>query len=274
MMTDEVLKVPRHYTSKPNVAIPGIPLFECPNWLSFLETNYDLIKREIDLFLKDPSNISPFEPRYPRMMEGFWGRLDLVFWRMKHPNVERFPHTLKVLSQIPQFQRASFNLLRSRSRIKPHNGESDGYVRAHLGIRVPSGLPEVGFRVGSETRAWEEGRAFGFCDAQNHEAFNEHGEDRLILVVDVWRDEYSHCLDQSVVHNIVLYHMSFESRSKFLSKSVCTFDEVDRCYSREYLQTYRALFAYYLANYSASYGFSGESAERFWRLWRMAALGK
>jgi len=48
---------------------------------------------------------------------------------------------------------------------------------------VPAGC---GFRVGAETRAWEEGRAWAFDDTIEHEAWNDSGSPRAILIIDAW----------------------------------------------------------------------------------------
>ena len=47
-------------------------------------------------------------------------------------------------------------------------------------------------RVGSETRAWTEGRACVFDDSIEHEAWNKNPDHlRVVLIFDVWRPELS-----------------------------------------------------------------------------------
>jgi len=70
-----------------------------------------------------------------------------------------------------------------RTRIPPHTGSSNVRATIHLPLVVP---PGCGFRVGAETRAWEEGRAWAFDDTIEHEAWNESGQPRAILIVDAW----------------------------------------------------------------------------------------
>lgn len=53
----------------------------------------------------------------------------------------------------------------------------------HLPLIVP---PECGFRVGAESREWKEGAAWVFDDTIEHEAWNDSGAVRGILIVDVW----------------------------------------------------------------------------------------
>ena len=43
--------------------------------------------------------------------------------------------------------------------------------------------------MGSEIRAWREGEALIFDDSMEHEAWNESGELRVVLLFDIWRPE-------------------------------------------------------------------------------------
>ena len=56
----------------------------------------------------------------------------------------------------------------------------------HLPLVVPAGCL---FRVGNLTRSWVEGEALVFNDTIEHEAWNRSGEDRYVLLFDVWRPE-------------------------------------------------------------------------------------
>ena len=47
------------------------------------------------------------------------------------------------------------------------------------------------FRVGGETRAWQEGVAFGFDDTIDHEAWNDSDHLRVVLIFDVWNPHLS-----------------------------------------------------------------------------------
>ena len=53
---------------------------------------------------------------------------------------------------------------------------------------VPQGC---GFRVGGETRQWQEGTAFAFDDTIEHEAWNDSDRDRAVLIFDVWNPQLS-----------------------------------------------------------------------------------
>lgn len=81
-----------------------------------------------------------------------------------------------------------FSLLRSGARIEPHTGTHNTRLVCHLPLIVP---PNCGFRVGNEVREWQEGKILIFDDTIEHEAWNESGEDRVVLIFDIWRPELS-----------------------------------------------------------------------------------
>ena len=81
-----------------------------------------------------------------------------------------------------------FSVLEPGSRIAPHSGITNARVIAHLPLVVPD---RCGFRVGGETREWEVGRAMVFDDMTTHEAWNNSGETRVVLIADLWRPELS-----------------------------------------------------------------------------------
>ena len=78
--------------------------------------------------------------------------------------------------------------LRPGARIPPHAGVMNARLICHLPLIVPQ---PSGFRVGNETRAWEEGKLLVFDDSIEHEAWNDSAEDRVVLIFDIWRPELS-----------------------------------------------------------------------------------
>jgi aspartate beta-hydroxylase len=78
---------------------------------------------------------------------------------------------------------AMFSILEPHTRIPAHTGTANTRLVAHLPLIVP---PGCGFRVGGEQREWQPGQAFVFDDSIEHEAWNDSGEVRAILIVDVW----------------------------------------------------------------------------------------
>ncbi len=122
-----------------------------------------------------------------------WKTVSLKWWGLEfYQNQKHFPKTTRFINSIPGLVSASFNLLEPHSRIFPHCGDTNGIYRCHLGLEIPGGLPECGFRVVDEKRAWKEGEWLIFIDAQEHEAWNNTESNRYILVIDIIREKYSH----------------------------------------------------------------------------------
>jgi aspartyl/asparaginyl beta-hydroxylase (cupin superfamily) len=107
---------------------------------------------------------------------------------------ERCPNTMTALASAPLTHIANrapsilFSKLAGGARIPPHTGMINARVICHLPLIVPTGC---GFRVGNDVRPWVEGKAWVFDDTIEHEAWNKSGEDRYILIFDIWRPELS-----------------------------------------------------------------------------------
>ena len=104
------------------------------------------------------------------------------------------PQTVAALEALPRADipgrapSAFFSLLKPRSRIPAHTGVTNTRAIIHLPLIVP---PGCFFRVGGETRAWQEGVAFGFDDTIDHEAWNDSDHLRVVLIFDVWNPHLS-----------------------------------------------------------------------------------
>ena len=75
--------------------------------------------------------------------------------------------------------------LESKGRIPAHNGLCNISLVGHLALSVP---PQCGFRVGTESRGWEEGKCLVFDDTFEHEAWNGSDTDRYVLVFVLWQN--------------------------------------------------------------------------------------
>ena len=174
-------------------------------WFAAFEAKTAAIRDELQALLADPGDA--LRP-YVRMGEGapdsIWSGLDnrldwgaCFLWEYGVPNqlvLDRCPATAAALAAIPgsriagRSPSAFFSLLRPRTRIPPHTGVTNTRAIVHLPLIVP---PGCGFRVGGETRAWVEGKAFAFDDTIEHEAWNDSDELRAVLICDVWNPHLS-----------------------------------------------------------------------------------
>lgn len=92
-----------------------------------------------------------------------------------------------------------FSRLKPHSAIPPHNGMLNVRLICHLPLVIPG---EGFLRVGSERRSWREGELMIFDDSIDHEAANQAGEERIILLFDIWRPELSQ-EEQSLIRTLL-----------------------------------------------------------------------
>jgi len=108
--------------------------------------------------------------------------------------IERCPRTWAAVQPAPLTRipgrgpTVMFSLLKAGARIAPHTGMFNTRLVCHLPLIVPPGCR---FRVGNEVREWREGQLMIFDDTIEHEAWNDSGEDRVVLIFDIWRPELS-----------------------------------------------------------------------------------
>ena len=169
-------------------------------WLPELEAATPVIRREFEALLASADNgFSPYVEMTPGSPANIWTPLDRsqdwsarYLWKYgerQEAVCSRCPETAAVLGRLPMADMpgkgptAFFSVLRPGVRLPPHTGVSNVRSIVHLPLIVP---PGCGFRVGGETRSWEEGRAFAFDDTIEHEAWNESDSLRAVLIFDVW----------------------------------------------------------------------------------------
>lgn len=84
--------------------------------------------------------------------------------------------------------RAGYSVVDARTHIRPHFGQTNGQLKLHLGLVVPSPGPDDGgddgggggaprhcpptLRVAGESRSWRAGEVLGFDDSFRHEVWN------------------------------------------------------------------------------------------------------
>jgi aspartyl/asparaginyl beta-hydroxylase (cupin superfamily) len=186
---------------------PGLPQIQYYerdqfDWVPGVEAAAGDMRRELEAALREDGLFRPYlQARADRPSYDFHGLLDnpdwstLYLWENGGPvekNVARFPRTFAALEGLPlphittRAPSILFSMLRPGARIDAHNGMINTRLICHLPLIVP---PGCGFRVGNETRSWEEGKLLIFDDTIEHEAWNDGDSDRILLIFDVWRPE-------------------------------------------------------------------------------------
>jgi aspartyl/asparaginyl beta-hydroxylase (cupin superfamily) len=195
------LQEPRHYLfpELPQVQFYDRRFFP---WLDALEARTEAIRAEALALLAMEGAFAPYVERAAdRPVEDSRGMVGNPDWsahflwkagEVVAANAARCPAAMAALAEAPlarvagRTPSAMFSRLAPRTRIPPHTGFVNTRLICHLPLIVP---PGCGLRVGNEAREMVQGRAWLFDDTIEHEAWNDSGEDRVILLFDVWRPE-------------------------------------------------------------------------------------
>jgi aspartyl/asparaginyl beta-hydroxylase (cupin superfamily) len=163
------------------------------DWTKNVEENYKVIYDEIFSYVTQNENElkSYFATSMMNAPEKLKA-LSFYFWGlpMSYNAIKKCPETIALLEKVPHILSASVSILEPNAEIKPHYGDTDAVYRCHLPLVVPAGLPNCGFRVGYEDRAWEVGKLMIFNDAAYHKAWNYTGERRVVVLFDVLKPEF------------------------------------------------------------------------------------
>ena len=128
-----------------------------------------------------------------RAARGRWSVRYLYHAGQPYPeNLNRFPETARALATVPGAAGCGmtyFSVLDAHSHVAAHTGFTNAHLRGHLGLVVPPG--DCRLRVGDRQRRWATGELLVFDDSYDHEAWNETGEARAVLLFDLWHPELS-----------------------------------------------------------------------------------
>lgn len=182
--------------------LPAIPFHDRADfsWLSGIEAQTDAIRVELMSALEaDRDKFNPYIAYQPGDPVNQWQELNhskrwsaFQLWRGGLPvpeNLDRCPTTARALQTVRMAEigglcpNAMFSALAPKTRIPPHNGETNARLVAHLPLVVPDGCL---YRVGFEECRWNVGKIIIFDDTIEHEAINDSNELRVVLIFDLW----------------------------------------------------------------------------------------
>jgi len=164
--------------------------------LRVFDRNVDVIQKELELLLREREAI----PRYHEVAptetyisgtfntEKAW-RVFMLRWSNGaglEGNQAKCPKTSALIDRVPGVIQAFFSILEAGKSIPAHDGPYLGYLRYHLGLRVPPENPPT-IRVKDHFHTWEVGKSILFDDSWNHEVINRSKDVRVVLIVDVLR---------------------------------------------------------------------------------------
>jgi aspartyl/asparaginyl beta-hydroxylase (cupin superfamily) len=182
--------------------LPAIPFFDRADfdWVESLEAKTEAITAEMKTVLtQDEGEFKPYIAYKPGTPVNQWRELNhskrwntYFLWSNGEPvseHLARCPETAKALDAVGMTDigglcpNAIFSALAPHTQIPPHHGETNARVIVHLPLVVPDNCR---YRVGFEHRRWKVGEVLIFDDSIEHEARNDSGELRVVLIFDVW----------------------------------------------------------------------------------------
>jgi hypothetical protein len=172
-----------------------------------LVDNYDIIKKELLRHISDP-NVMQDYPNYTvdnnkMIYEKYWKAAPLSAFKDEHveingsetlknlvnhlihkarENCPTFYSIIKEQERLGNLCNSFISKLIPGTRINPHSGWSDNYMRVHLGLVCD---PECKITVGKETKTWEEGKFLAFNDGDMHSVYHGGTRERIVLSIDL-----------------------------------------------------------------------------------------
>ena len=154
---------------------------------------YPAIRNEFDRLIEDWKElpqyheIDPGERAISSTTPNRWNVFMLeIMGHRPAQNRAYCPETCRALAQVPNMIQAFFSILDPGKSVPEHEGPYLGYLRYHLGVRVPAENPPK-LIVNKQEYVWREGEAVLFDDSWPHSVVNHSDELRAVLIVDVRR---------------------------------------------------------------------------------------
>ena len=174
--------------------VPNTPILDPEQfeWTKELENNWITIREEVDSILQYQDMIPNFqdisEDQKSITTDDNWKTFFLFGFGMKmDTNCSICPKTTKLIEDIPGMTTAFFSILSPGKHIPEHRGLYKGFIRYHLGLKVPEPNENVTIRVHDQYKHWEEGKSLMFDDTYQHEVWNDTNGTRVVLFMDILR---------------------------------------------------------------------------------------
>ena len=163
--------------------------------LRVLENNFEKIKGEVENLLNGEYQLKKYHE-----IDALQHKISAVenpdrSWKVymlymmgefSNEALKKCPQTCTLLKQIPGIYQCFFSILDPQKNIPAHNGAYRGYLRYHLGLKVPTENPPY-IRIKDQYYTWTEKESVLFDDSWNHQVINQCASERVILVVDIYR---------------------------------------------------------------------------------------
>jgi len=160
-------------------------------WIPRLEANWRDIRHELDKVLVYRNELPAFHEingDVTDIRNDDWKTFFFRGFGMRSElNCGRCPKTAALIDEIPGVVTAFFSILSPGLHIPRHTGAWKGFVRYHLGLRVPEPADRIGIEVNGEVAHWAEGKSLVFDDTFPHSVWNDTNGTRVVLFLDIER---------------------------------------------------------------------------------------
>ncbi|MGW2253238.1 aspartyl/asparaginyl beta-hydroxylase domain-containing protein [Kitasatospora sp. NPDC001660] len=154
-----------------------------------LEKDFSRIKAEVDelIRLRRPQKYSEVEPERAAEVSKDWKVYYGSLMGAINPEAMYvIPTITSFAARNPRVVSTVVSILDPKVTLKAHVGTNGGFLRYHLTLKAPEvNAPYI--RVDQEKYTWKEGESIILDDTFDHEVYNESDEQRVVLIVDIFR---------------------------------------------------------------------------------------
>lgn len=163
--------------------------------ISILRDNWQTIRDEAILLqsssifesIKTPGAAGYYDIGFRTFYKRGWSKFYLKWYGTIHQSAQRLcPKTVALLQQVPELRGAMFSLLPAGAALSLHSDPMACSLRYHLGLATPN-TTDCNITIDGQTCSWYDGQDFIFDETYPHQAHNNTGMPRLILMCDVDR---------------------------------------------------------------------------------------
>lgn len=157
-----------------------------------LEQRLPEITKEYEKAIQNKANFNPYFDASLSEPPGSWDTIPLYTFDIPRPDRKEFPVLDAALKAIPGMVGCFFSRLGPHSIISRHSGITNAIFRCQAAMVLPSGDPQItGFEVAGRITNLSKDRFIAFVDANAHWAWNRADSERVLLIVDIVRPQFT-----------------------------------------------------------------------------------
>lgn len=162
--------------------------------LKVIEQNFEVVKAEyenVNKHFEIPAYHEVEQRQYAisgKVAPNVKWKVFLLYYSGETPDLakELCPEICELLKGMPHIYKVFFSVLEPGKSIPAHCGPYRGYLRYHLGLKVPKVAPPQ-IRIKDQVYTWQEKESILFDDTWEHEVMNSANEERVVLIMDLLR---------------------------------------------------------------------------------------